>query len=136
MCRLYSIIICFISSILSCYSQSAFFDLAKQYADEGDYKEAIRLTKQCLDWDVKNPDKLDLFFDYEAICEYYSHIVEPDSCLYYADLALNIFDEIDGIEPLTALELISYSLLEGRCYERALDCRKQIFEIIKNTLST
>lgn len=133
MCRLYSIIICFISSILSCYSQSAFFDLAKQYADEGDYKEAIRLTKQCLDWDVKNPDKLDLFFDYEAICEYYSHIVEPDSCLYYADLALNIFDEIDGIEPLTALELISYSLLEGRCYERALDCRKQIFEIIKNT---
>ena len=132
MSRQYVLVVCFISSILLCYSQSAFFNLAKQYADEGDYKEAIRLTKQCIDLDVNNPDKLDLFLDYEAICEYYSHIEEPDSCLHYADQALNIIDEVDGLDPVTALSLISFSLREGRCYDRALDCRKQIFNIIKN----
>lgn len=131
--RLYVIIACFISSILSCYSQNAFFNLAKQYADEGDYKEAIRLTKKCLDWDAKNPDKLDLFLDYESICDYFSHLVEPDSCCYYTDFALKIFDDVDGLEPLTALELLSNHLLKAGCFEKALDCRKQIFDITQRT---
>lgn len=131
--RLYVIIACFISSILSCYSQNAFFSLAKQYADEGNYREAIRLTKQCLDWDVMNPDKLDLFLDYEAICDYFSHLVEPDSCRYYADLALKTFEDVDGLETITALELLSNHLLKAGCFEKALDCRKQIFDITQRT---
>lgn len=126
-------ILCIIFHFILCHSQSAFFNLAKQYAEGGDYQEAIRLTKQCLDWDVRNPDKLDLFLDYEAICEYYSNIVEPDSCLHYADLALNIFDEVDGLEPLTALQLLSNHLLKAGCFERALNCRKQIFDITLKT---
>lgn len=131
--RFYVLIVCFIGSIISCYSQSAVFNLAKQYAEEGDYKEAIRLTKQCLDLDTTNPDKLDLFLDYEAICDYFSHLEEPDSCLHYADLALNIFDEVAGLETLTALTLLSNSLLKAGCFERALDCRKQIFDITQRT---
>lgn len=131
--RISFIIVGFISNILMCYSQSAFFNLAKQYATEGNYEEAIRLTKQCLDWDTKIPDKLDLFLDYEALCDYYSQIIEPDSCRHYADLALNIFDDVDGLEPLTALELLSGHLLKAGCFERALDCRKQIFDITQST---
>lgn len=133
MYRFYVLIGCFISSIISCYSQSAFFNLAKQYAEKGDYKEAIRLTKQSLDLDTTNPYKLDLFLDYEAICDYFSHLEEPDSCSHYADLALNIFDDIDGLEPLTALELLSNHLLKAGCFERALDYRKKIFYITQNT---
>lgn len=127
------IILFFLSSILSCYSQNVFFNLAKQYAERGDYEEAIRLTKQYLYLDTINPDKLDLFLDYEALCDYYSHVIEPDSCRHYADLALNIFDDVDGLEPITALELLSNHLLKAGCFERALDCRKQIFDITQNT---
>lgn len=126
-------ILCIIFNFILCHSQSAFFNLAKQYAEGGDYKEAIRLTKQCLNLDITNPDKLDLFLDYEAICEYYSHIVEPDSCLHYAELALNIFDEVDGLEPLAALQLLSNHLLKAGCFERALDYRKQIFDITQRS---
>ncbi len=133
MYRSYVLIVCFISSIISCSSQSAFFSLAKQYAEEGDYKEAIRQTKQCLDLDATNPDKLDLFIDYESICDYFSHLVEPDSCRHYADLALNILDDVDGLEPLTALQLLSNHLLKAGCFERALDYRKQILDITQST---
>lgn len=133
MYRFYVLIVCLISSIISCYSQSAFFNLAKQYAEEGDYKEAIRLTKQCLDLDTTNPDKLYLFLDYEAICDYFSRLEEPDSCSHYAELALNIFDDVDGLEPLTALQLLSNHLLKSGCFERALDYRKQIFDITLRT---
>lgn len=131
--RISLIILCFISCIFSSYAQNAFFNLGKQYADGGDYEEAIRLTKQSLYFDTRNPDKLDLFFDYEALCEYYSYVIEPDSCRHYAELALNIFDDVDGLEPVTALQLLSFHLLKGSCYEKALDCRKQILDIIQNT---
>ena len=131
--RISFIIICLITNVLICYSQSAFFNLAKQYAEEGNYEEAIRLTKQCLDWDAKNPDKLDLFCDYEALCDYYSNVIEPDSCLHYADKVLNIFNDVDGLEHLTVLQLLSDHLLKAGCYDRALDCRKQMFDITQNT---
>lgn len=133
MYRFYVLIVYCISSIISCYSQSAFFNLAKQYAEEGDYKEAIRLTKQCLDLDTTNPDKLDLFLDYEAICDYFSLLIEPDSCCYYADLALNLIDDVEGLEHLTALQLLSNHLLKAGCFERALDYRKKIFDITQST---
>lgn len=133
MYKFYVLIVFFISIIISCYSQSSFFNLAKQYAEVGNYKEAIRLTKQCLDLDATNPDKLNLFLDYEAICGYFSNIEKPDSCCHYADLALDIFDDVDGLEPLTALQLLSNHLLKSGGFERALDYRKQIFDITLRT---
>lgn len=131
--RISFIIAGFISSVLMCYSQSTFFNLAQQYAEKGNYEEAIRLTKKCLNLDAGNPDKLYLLLDYEALCDYYSNVIEPDSCLHYADKVLNNLNDVEGIEQLTIIELLSCHLLKAGCYERALDCRKQIFDITKKT---
>lgn len=116
-----------------CYSQSAFFTLGQSYANEGNYEEAIRLTKLCLDLDLKNQDKTDLFFDYDALCKYYSHISAPDSCRHYADKALNIWRDVEGLEYTTVLQVLSHSLLRAGFHEQALDYRTQIFEITKQT---
>lgn len=132
MTRFSFIIVCLINSVLMCYSQSAFFNLAEQYAAEGNYEEGIRLIKQSLDWDARNPDKLDLFIDYVTLCDYYSNIMEPDSCSHYANQVLNILNDVDSIDHLTVLRGLSAILLKARCYDRALDCRKQIFDIIQN----
>lgn len=118
---------CFLCSFILSYSQSAFFNLGKQYADDGNYEEAIRLTKLCIDLDSNNTDKLDLFCDYEALCDYYSCISAQDSCIYYADKALSVFKDIEGLEHYSVLQLLSNHLLNARCYEKAIDCRVQAF---------
>ena len=63
---------------LLCNAQSAFFYLGKQYADDGNYEEAIRLTKLSLGQDSISLDKLYLFSDYDVLCvphEYLNLIV-------------------------------------------------------------
>ncbi len=131
--RLNAIILCLISCFLSCYPQSAFYNLARQYADVGKYEDAIRLTKQCLEWDTTNPDKFDLFFDFESLCEYYSCILDPDSCLHYADQALNILNDVNDIEHYKLYQLLSSHLFKAGCFERAIDCRKQMLHITQDT---
>ena len=61
------ILVCVIFNFISCYSQNAFFNLGKQYAEDGNYEEAIRLTKLCIDLDSNNSDKLKFFFNYEEL---------------------------------------------------------------------
>lgn len=126
------LVACFLCSFISSYSQSAFFNLGKQYAADDNYGEAIRLTKLCIDIDSRNSDKTDLFFDYEALCDYYSHSNETDSCLYYADKALNIYKEVEGLENLTVLQLLSNHLLNAGCYERAIEYRVGAFNIVQS----
>lgn len=126
------IIACVIFNFISCYSQSAFFNLGKQYAEEGNYEEAIRLTKLCIDLDSRNSDKLDLFCDYEALCDYYSRTQAPDSCIHYADKVLSIFKDVEGLEHLAVFQLLSSHLLNAGCYDRAIDCRTQAFNIVQD----
>ena len=126
------ILVCVIFNFISCYSQNAFFNLGKQYAEDGNYEEAIRLTKLCIDLDSNNSDKLDLFCDYEALCDYYSRIQVPDSCIYYADKVLNIFKDVEGLEHLAVFQLLSNHLLNAGCYNRAIDCRIQAFNFVQD----
>ena len=73
------------------YSQSAFYNLGKSYAEEGNYDDAIRLTKQSLDLNTQNTDICNVFFDNLALSEYYSYINQPDSCKAYADKAIKLW---------------------------------------------
>ncbi len=123
------ILICSVS--LRSYSQRAFYDLGKSYADEGDYLEAIRLTKKCLEWDCKNIDKLDLFLDFCSLSEYYSYITEADSCERYADKAIGIWEEVKGLEYSAVLSNLSHSLFRAGITQRAFDYRFSIIDIIK-----
>lgn len=122
------ILIC--SCSLRCYSQRAFYDLGKSYAESGDYLEAIRLTKKCLDWDSKNTDKLDLFLDFCSLSEYFSYIAEPDSCELYADEALKIWENVEGLEYSVVLSNLSHSLFRVGMTQRAFDYRYNIVNII------
>ena len=117
---------------LLCNAQSAFFYLGKQYADDGNYEEAIRLTKLSLGQDSISLDKLYLFSDYDVLCDYYSRISEPDSCLHYANLAKEISNHVEGLERKTVLGLLSTSLSRAGFHEQAIDYRIQIFDIIES----
>lgn len=129
----FSFIIAFlINCVLASFSQSTYYNSAKQYAEKGDYDEAIRLTKQSLEKDAINPDKFDLLLDYENLCDYYSNKMEPDSCRHYAIQALNIINAVDDIDHITILQLLSLHLLNAKCYDEALNCREQILDIILN----
>ena len=132
MIRLSFIIAFLINCVLASFSQSTYYNSAKQYAEKGDYDEAIRLTKQSLEKDAINPDKFDLLLDYENLCDYYSNKMEPDSCRHYAIQALNIINAVDDIDHITILQLLSLHLLNAKCYDEALNCREQILDIILN----
>lgn len=120
------ILVCVIFNFISCYSQSAFFNLGKQYAQDNNYEEAIRLTKNCLEWDSKNPDKTDLFFDYCSLCEYFSYTTDVDSCQSYAHKAIDIWTKIEGIEYEAVLSNLSHSLLRAGFIEQAISYRSEI----------
>lgn len=122
------IIACVIFNFISCYSQSAFFNLGKQYAEEGNYEEAIRLTRLCIDFDSRNSDKTDLFFDYCSLSEYFSYTSYSDSCKNYADKAIDLWHETEGIHYEAALSNLSHNLLRSGFTQQALNYRLEIIE--------
>ena len=119
-----------------CNAQNPFYELGKSYASEGNYKDAIRLTKECLSRDSNRVDKLDLFFDYISLCEYYSFITEKDSCRWYAQKAFEICPEIDGIEYTATLSNISHSFKRVGLFEEAINYRNEIISIYKKEYGT
>lgn len=113
------------------YSQSAFYSLGKNYADDGNYTDAIRVTKKCLDFDISNPDKYNLLLDYISLCEYYSYTTENDSCQVYSKKALDLYPTILGIERSQILQIVSHHLLRAGFSNQAIEYRKELVDSIK-----
>lgn len=117
-------------SLLS-YSQSAFYNLGKSYAEEGKYDEAIRLTHQSLQIDYNNPDKYNLLLDYNALCEYFSYKNQSDSCQLYAHLIIDLWEKVDGVEYSDILQNLSHHFHRVGLHQQAIDYRNELVEIVK-----
>lgn len=113
-----------------CFPQNAFFNLGKSYADMGNYEEAIRLTKYCLENDINKTDKFDLLIDYCTLSDYYSRNSQPDSCKSYVQKALDLYTEVKGVNYVDILSDLSISLLKAGFHQQAIDFRKEILNII------
>ena len=90
--------VCILSTSFLSYSQSAFYNLGKSYAEDSNYDEAIRLTHQSIDLDFNNIDKYNLLLDYNALCEYFSYKNQPDSCQLYAQKVIDLWEVVEGVE--------------------------------------
>lgn len=118
------------SSLLS-YSQSAFFNLGKSYADEGKYSEAIEATEKSVDFDMTNPDKYNLLCDYIALCEYYSYSLDKESSLKYAQKSIELYHQVSGVERSHVLQIISHHLLRAGYSQQAIEYRKELINKIE-----
>lgn len=118
------------SSLLS-YSQSAFFNLGKSYADEGKYSEAIEATEKSVDFDMTNPDKYNLLCDYIALCEYYSYSLDKESSLKYAQKSIELYPQVSGVERSHVLQIISHHLLRAGYSQQAIEYRKELINKIE-----
>ncbi len=125
------ILICILCSSILSYSQSAFYNLGKSYAEEGNFDEAIRLTRQCLELDSNNPDKYNLLLDYNALCEYFSYTMQPDSCYSYAQKIISLWQNVEGVEYSDILRNISHHLHRGGFSQQAIDYRKELVKILE-----
>ena len=101
------------SCSLASYSQSAFYQLAKSYADSGNYSEAIRLMKQCADMERHSDFYID---DIALIARYYSFTNEKDSLIYYNSQLQDLAKKIVNVNDSIAEEYIqssAWNLYEG-----------------------
>ena len=117
---------------LLAYSQSAFYDLGRSYAEKGNYDEAIRLTRQCLAFDSHSSDKNNLLQDYNALCEYFSYINQPDSCQYYAQKSLDLCKEIDYVGYSDFLRNLSHHFHRAGLFQQAISYREELLKIIES----
>lgn len=117
-----------ICSLLS-YSQSAFYQLAKSYADSGDYPEAIRLMKLCAEIDKSSDYYID---DIATISRYYSYINEKDSLIYYNTQLQHLANQFLSINDSIAEEYLqssAWNFYDGGEYELAIDASKQVLNL-------
>lgn len=113
-----------------CFPQNAFFNLGKSYANIGNYEEAIRLTKYCLENDINKTDKFDLLIDYCTLSDYYAQNSQADSCKIYVQKALDLYTKVEGVNYTDILSDLSLSLLKAGFYQQAIDFRREILDII------
>lgn len=126
----YALIYIFIGfSVFLSHSQSAFYDLGERYAKEGNYEEAIRVTKLAIDMDLNN--YFNLISDYCALSEYFSYINNVDSCKTFSDKALKLCKEGDPENYKSVLKWLSHSLARVGLYAEAIEMRKEIFKLTK-----
>lgn len=117
------------SCSLASYTQSAFYQLAKSYADSGNYSEAIRLMKQCADMERHSDFYID---DIALIARYYSFTNEKDSLIYYNSQLQGLAEKIVNINDSIAEEYIqssAWNLYEGGEYELALNAAKHVLSL-------
>ncbi len=125
----------FLLFLTMCYSlisnsQSAFYNLGKNYAEEGNYDEAIGLTYQSVQIDCNSSDKYNLLLDYNALCKYYSYKTQSDSCQKYAQLTIDLSKKVDRVDYSDILRNLSHHLHRAGLYQQAVDHRKEIVRII------
>jgi len=106
------------------YSQSAFYQLAKSYADVGDYPEAIRLMKQSYEMDkLSNDDEEIILDELTNIINYYTQLNETDSVVHYSNKSWDIVCKIIETNPEIACcygQNIVISLYNIKCDNYAL----------------
>lgn len=125
----YIILIFVMSCSLASYSQSAFYQLAKSYADSGNYSEAIRLMKQCADMERHSDFYID---DIALIARYYSFTNEKDSLIYYNSQLQDLAKKFVNVNDSIAEEYIqssAWNLYEGGEYELALNAAKHVLSL-------
>ena len=125
----YIMLIFVMSCSLASYSQSAFYQLAKSYADSGNYSEAIRLMKQCADMERHSDFYID---DIALIARYYSFTNEKDSLIYYNSQLQGLAEKIVNVNDSIAEEYIqssAWNLYEGGEYELALNAAKHVLSL-------
>lgn len=120
-----------LSSPFLSYSQSAFYNLGKSYAEDGNYDEAIRLTHHSIDLDCTNTDKYSLLLDYNALCEYYSYKNQSDSCQLYAQKTIDLWTDVEGVEYSDILRNLSHHLHRAGLNHQAIEYRNELVEIVK-----
>lgn len=123
--------VCILSTSFLSYSQSAFYNLGKSYAEDGNYDEAIRLTHQSIDLDFNNIDKYNLLLDYNALCEYFSYKNQPDSCQLYAQKVIDLWEVVEGVEYSDILRNLSNHFHRVGLIHQAIECRNELVEIVK-----
>lgn len=114
---------------LPCNAQSAFYDLGKSYAKDGNYEEAICLTKLCLSTDEGSLNKLNMLLDYCALAEYFGSLQKSDSCEAYAAKALSLTGKVEGIEDEAILSNLSHSYLKAGLSDKAINARLRIKDL-------
>lgn len=123
------ILICVISSSLLGYSQNAFYQLAKSYADSGDYPEAIRLMKLCAEIDKDSDYYVD---DIATISRYYSFIDEKDSLIHYNTQLQHLANRFISINDSIAEEYIqssAWNYYDGGEYELAVKTANRVLNL-------
>lgn len=123
------ILICVISSSLLGYSQNAFYQLAKSYADSGDYPEAIRLMKLCAEIDKGSDYYID---DIATISRYYSYVDEKDSLIHYNTQLQHLANQFLSINDSIAEEYIqssAWTFYDGGEYELALKAANRVLNL-------
>lgn len=123
--------VCILSTSFLSYSQSAFYNLGKSYAEDGNYDEAIRLTHQSIDLDFNNTDKYNLLLDYNALCEYFSYKNQPDSCQLYAQEVIDLWEVVEGVEYSDILRNLSNHFHRVGLIHQAIEYRNELVEIVK-----
>lgn len=108
------------------YSQGALYNIGKRYAEAGYYEDAIIATKQCLAYDSVDPNKYNLLLDYIALCEYFSYCSQSDSCLQYANKAIELNNNDKKIERSEILRILSHSLNRVGFHQQAIGYRQEI----------
>lgn len=125
----YIILIFVMSCSLLGYSQSAFYQLAKSYADSGDYTEAIRLMKKCAEIDINSEYYID---DIATISRYYSYINEKDSLIYYNTHLQELANQFLSINDSIAEEYIqscAWNFYDGGEYELAIETAERVLKL-------
>lgn len=127
----YVILILIVNCSLLSYSQSAFYNLGKSYGKDGNYDEAIRLTRQSIPLDSNNPNKYNLLMDYDALCEYFSYTNQSDSCQVYAQKIMELWESVEGVKYSDIIRCLAGYLYRVENYNQAIVYRK---DLIKHTI--
>ena len=127
----YFILILMVSCSLLSYSQSAFYNLGKSYAKEGNYDEAIRLTRQSIPLDSNNSNKYNLLMDYDALCEYFSYMNQSDSCQVYAQKIMELWESVEGVRYSDIIRCLAGYFHRAQNYNQAIIYRE---DLLKHTI--
>ena len=125
--RILSLLVLIIAFMAKGFSQSAFYNMGRSYAEEENYDEAIRLTKLAIEMDSN--DSFNLISDYCALSEYYSYKNCPDSCKWFSDKAIKLSLKEDRENYKSVIRWLSHSLFRAGFHKEGLNMRNEIFKL-------